>query len=198
MKKGAIFGKKQFVMAVLVMALGVAVYLNFALVPPGSEAAGMGDTAEKSLGETIYVNGSTQSETGSMPAVSSKAAVSQSAQAAGGDYFAQARSDREKAHNDALATLKEIINNVKTDAPTKEKVSATASLLAKNIEKEIAIETLLKGKGYSDAVAVLADDNAIIIVKSANLLDSQTLQIQDIVISQTKLSLDKITIVPKK
>ena len=207
MKKGAIFGKKQLVMAVLVLALGIAVYMNFVLVPPNTPQA---DTGEKNLGDTIYVNGSvsgsaaskaegTQSgpQSGTPAAAVSKPASGNTA-SDNTDYFAKARTDRQKSHNDALNTLKEITNNVKADASTKEKVAATASLLAKNIEKENAIETLIKGKGYADAVAIISDDNVTVIVKTANLLDSQTLQIQDIVVTQTKLSLDKITIVPKK
>ena len=204
MKKGAILGKKQMVLAMLVLALGVAVYLNFVLIPPNTAVTG--DTGDKKLGDTAYVNNNLSSPAGK-PASSGpsgeansagKASAVSAVSGADDNYFATARKDRQKAHDEALDALKEIINNVKAEKAAKEQVSATAALLSKNIEKENAIETLLKGKGYADAVAVIAEDNVTVVVKAANLLDSQTLQIQDIVVSQTKMPLEHINIIPKK
>ena len=189
MKKSSIFGKKQMVLALLVAALGVAVYLNFVLIPPNSDGELSGDTgSSKNLGDTAYVN------TG----VSSGDALVSGTTATEGDYFKNARTDREKAHDNALAMLKEIMNDVKATAAAKDQIAASAALLSKNIENENAIETLLKGKGYADAVAVISDDKVSVVVKTENLLNSQTLQIQDIVVSQTRVALENITIIPKK
>ena len=63
-------------------------------------------------------------------------------------------------------------------------------------EKESNIETLLKAKGFDKALAVIGDSGISIIVKSEGLTSAQTLQIQDIVTSETDISLNNIKIIP--
>ena len=58
------------------------------------------------------------------------------------------------------------------------------------------METLLKAKGFDKALAVIGDSGISIIVKSEGLTSAQTLQIQDIVTSETDISLNNIKIIP--
>ena len=66
------------------------------------------------------------------------------------------------------------------------------------MEEECNIATVLKAKGFKKAVAVLNDTGATVFVEGEGLTSQQTLQIQDVVTSQTKVSLGNIKIIPVK
>ena len=70
--------------------------------------------------------------------------------------------------------------------------------IADTIKKEANLETLLKAKGFAEAVAVIGQDGINIIVKSDGLTTANTIQIQDIVTSESGLDLSKIKIIPIK
>ena len=189
MKKKNLFGKKQVLMAGLMLALAGAVWLNMEY---SSGAGGFVGTtnnsstvSDKNLGDTQYVLNEDEGEI-------TETAASQA------DYFTTARSDRKKARDEALSILKETANDVKASQADKTKANERIAQIASEIEKESAIESLIKAKGFDEAVAVIGEDNITVIVKSEELLASQTLQIQDAVVSQTDFSLEKIKIVAIK
>ena len=69
---------------------------------------------------------------------------------------------------------------------------------ALRIEREDNIENLLIAKGFKSAVAVIGDKDINVVVKADGLTTAQTLQIQDIVTSQTEIPLSNIKIVTVK
>ena len=60
------------------------------------------------------------------------------------------------------------------------------------------METVIKLKGFEDALAILSEETVTVIVPAESLLTSQTLQIQDAVISQKQIDLEKIKIIAVK
>ena len=174
MKKGKVLTKGHLALAVMVLALGAAVWLN------------MKFSSEKYLGEATFVDNSNQS------AVATGAEVKET------NYFETAKKEREDARKEAQELIEETLKNSKlTDADKQKALSATKDM-ATRIENEANIETLLKAKGFKEAVAVISENNANIIVKSDGLTTAQTLQIQDIVTAQTKIPLNNIKIVTVK
>ena len=174
MKKGKVLTKGHLALAVMVLALGAAVWLN------------MKYSSEKYLGEATFVDNSNQS------AVATGAEVKET------NYFETAKKEREDARKEAQELIEETLKNSKlTDADKQKALSATKDM-ATRIENEANIETLLKAKGFKEAVAVISENNANIIVKSDGLTTAQTLQIQDIVTAQTKIPLNNIKIVTVK
>lgn len=186
MKSKKIFGRKQVVMAGLIVTLAAAVWLNMKY---SSGAGGFisvsSVSSTKNLGDTQYVATVSDGET-----------VETAAGEA--DYFTTVKADREESRNEAIALLKETADNASATEDTKKAATDKINEIAQRIEKESAIETLVKSKGFEEAVAVIGDDNVTVVVKAEELLSSQTLQIQDVVISQTEISLDKIKIVAIK
>ena len=81
-----------------------------------------------------------------------------------------------------------------------DKKSALAKLeeIAERMEQESNVETLLKAKGFNQAVVVINDTGATVVVKSDGLTTGQTLQIQDILTEQTGITLNNIKIIPIK
>jgi len=186
MKKGTIVGKRQIVLAVLILALGAAVWLNmkYSAANGGFNIAGT-NTSSKVLGETQYVNNDVETES----------AVETSAKS---DYFQTARADRTAARQDAVDLLKDSINDVSLDEAAKKAAVESLAVIAKRIENEASIESLIKAKGFPDAVAIIGEEGISVIVNCEELLSSETLQIQDIVTAQTGLTLEKIKIVTVK
>lgn len=187
MKNKKIFGKKQLVMAGLIAALGAAVWLNmeYSSGAGGFLKTGETSSAVKNLGDTKYVM------TESDPSAAETAA-------AAADYFTSARADREKARNEAVTLLEETTENTSADEKAKSDAAAKIKEIAARIEREVSIETLIKAKGFEDAVVIIGDSDVNVVVKSDELLQSQTLQIQDAVTSQLEISLEKIKIVNRK
>lgn len=175
------FGKKHAVLAVMVLLLGAAVYLNYfvasntPLTVSTGDTGGDSTTTTKPLGESVFVAGTT-------------------APAEQESYFDAARRNREAARNEALDILKDTLQNVKTDELTQQEAIATAATVAAAVEQEDAIESLIKAKGFEDCVVYIENGNAHVAVKAASLEQAQTLQILQIVTSQSSVKADAVSI----
>ena len=182
-KKGKFIAKKAGVFALLIVALSGAVYLNWQYsAKTGSVAiSGAAETQEKYLGDAKYVNAT-------------------AATTKGGDFFANAREKREADKKESLAKLNDVLDNVKSGDEAKQKASEQIAKLTDRSKAETDIETLILAKGFKDCVAVLSDNNISVVVKcsSDGLLDSETRQIQDIVATNSKISLENIKIIEIK
>ncbi len=175
------FGKKHAVLAVMVLLLGAAVYLNYfvasntPLTVPTGGASEDSTTTTQPLGESVFVSGTTT------PAEQES-------------YFDAARRNREDARSEALDILKDTLQNVKTDAVTQQEAIAAAATVAAAVEQEDAIESLIKAKGFEDCVVYIENGNAHVAVKAASLEQAQTLQILQIVTSQSSVKADAVSI----
>lgn len=175
MKKGKIIGKKQMIIGVMVLALAVAVGLNMKYA--GNAFDNAASSKPENLGDSVYVN------------AGAKAAK---------DDFEALRADRAATRKEAIELLDETINNVKSDNTAKKSAQDAKTAMAQRMEKESTMESLIKAKGFKDVLVVLSDKEANIAVKCDKLLDSETLQIQDIAVAQSGLSLENIKIVTVK
>ena len=178
MKKGKVLGKGQIAVGVMLLGLAAAVWLNAKFLP----------SSTKYLGEASYVDNS-QEDTEN--AVETSAKVEE-------DYFESAKKDREKAREKASEVIEEMLDTDKLSDGDKKTVLSKIESLGTNIEKESNIESLLKAKGFKDAVAIIGEDGISVVVKSEGLTSAQTLQIQDIVTQETSIALANIKIIPIK
>lgn len=175
MKKGKVLGKSQIILAVMVVALGAAVWFNMRY----SQNSGT-----KYLGEAQYVDNS------GGEAVETSGTVA--------DYFATAREERAKNREEAQSSITETIKTAGAGSEAMSKASEMAATIASRQQIETNIETLLKAKGFSDALAVIGDSDINIIVRGDSLSLEQTIQIQDIAAAQSGFTLDKIKILTVK
>lgn len=180
MKKGKVFGKSQIAVTVMVLALAAAIWLNMKYTP----------SSGKYLGEASYVS-NTSSDDGAVQ-------TSAGAEEKDEDYFATVKKEREDARKEAQETIEETLKNDKLTEEDKKSALAKIEEIAGRIESESNIETLLKAKGFEKAVAVIGDTGINVVVKSDGLTSAQTLQIQDIITSETNIQLSDIKIVPIK
>jgi stage III sporulation protein AH len=118
-----------------------------------------------------------------------KANTEQDAQALNQEnYFFNARSDRETNDSKTIQGLNQIISDSNTSK--EDKATATKELTQKTMAKdsEGRIELSIKNKGYEDALCMLDNNKATVIVKSPNeLQESETVAIQEIVQDISKI-----------
>lgn len=61
-------------------------------------------------------------------------------------------------------------------------------------EQEVAVETLLASKGFTESVVSLTADSADVVVNQSSLSDAQLAQIEDIVTRKTNIAPASIVI----
>jgi stage III sporulation protein AH len=178
-----IIGRRQIILAALVLALGTAIFLNYTFTSGGGLNLASVFNPASSLGDASYVNKNVSGTSTNT-------------------FFATARVDRQQAR----ATSKDLLNTVTANANATElqKQSAVTAIemIAKNISSEKNIETLVVAKGFADCVAFISDNGSVTVVvkpKSGDTLSvGESAQIKDIVLNQAKVSVDKIYFVIAK
>ena len=186
MRKGKIFGengifakigRRNLVIVLAVLLVGLAVYLNYAWFYDPTGDIGYGDNnMQDQYGDT---------STGTIPS--------------GADaYFTATVAGREKARDEALDVLQTVVDSEDALQETKDAALADISRIALDIEQESNVETLVKAKGFANCVAVINGDKISIVVESDGLLPSQVAQIKEIVYEQTGIKPAGVTIIEKK
>ncbi len=180
------FGRKQLVLASLVLALGAAVYLNWQFAGTNKLPIGDGEDTSSQLGAAQLVNNAyVETVTDDLQAK------------AGTDMFAEARLSRQNSRDEALELLDGVLEDVDADSEAKKAAVEEASAMAQNILKETNVESLLKAKGYEECVAYITTEECSVVV-AGDLQDSDMLIVQEIVIEQTGLTAEKIKIIGTK
>jgi stage III sporulation protein AH len=112
-------------------------------------------------------------------------------------YFAQAKIDRDVTRGKNKEELQSIVNDPEANKELKTQANEKMLALIEKSDREMAIESLIKEKGFSDVVALIADDKSIdIIVKAQSLTDAEVAQISDIASRQANIDISKVHIRP--
>lgn len=111
-------------------------------------------------------------------------------------FFATFRGERTSSREQQIAELDAIIAAENTDKEILKDAQSQKLELTKSMETETTIEGLIKTKGFEDAVAMLHDQSANVVVKAGELDQTQVAQILDIVKTESGKSADQITIIP--
>lgn len=159
-------GKKTVVIAASGLVIAVAVVLNFILWGAADESQNKPavDLSDLSAVEPVE-NEETQSVEGDA-------------------YFAQMALSRAQARDEAIEVLNGVINSDTAVDEMKTEAQAELGRIAKDMEDEANIESLVKSKGFAECVAVISGDTANVIVKSEGITQSQVSQISEIVYEQ--------------
>lgn len=197
-----IIGRKHFVLAALILALGAAVYLNWQFAPTDN----MINDVISNNAENISTESDNQEYVAAVKQTSatdaSATGYEEEAVEAGKktNYFEEARAERKKTRDDAISMLQEIIDNAALDSSQKTEAADTAAAIAKNMEKEAAIESLVKAKGYKDCVVVISDMQVNVVIPAGNsgLTAADAALVKDIVIGQIEISPSCIKIIEAK
>ncbi len=155
-----LIGKKQIVIAVLIAALGLAVFVNWyysdgtRLFPGVSEKT---DQAQ-SDGAAQYVNGLSDEE-----------------------YFATVRMNRDSARGEALEELQAVLSQAVEDSDAAVTTAKAIEQMSAEVKMESDIESLVSGRIGAACVAVISDNSVDVVVTKSALNDNNVLAISDVV-----------------
>lgn len=160
-------GKRNLIMVLCVFGVGAVVYLNFLLFAPSN--------ADVPYGSSNMEDNYTADDV----------AASKGASEDLDNYFASTMLDRQRARDEALEVLRSVTASAEALESTKTQAFEDISVLARDIERESNIETLVKSKGFEDCIAVISGNTVNVIVKTNGLLPGEIAQIKEIVYEQT-------------
>ena len=184
-------GKKRWVTLALVGALGLAVYLNYYMTTDPALSAGVEmsspteEEEETHLGDATFVGAEV-----SDPAEGETTPPPEDTR----NYFEKARDNRLAAREEALSILQEVLDNAGASAEDKKTATAQANAIAQNVLQESKIENLILAKGFADSVVHIDGDACSVVVQSVDLQQQESLQIMEIVVSQSDVAADKVQI----
>lgn len=174
--KSRIIGRKQLLTFSLVFALSAAMFVNWYYTKPQNAEKEPEVTNEANLGDAQYVNSDSVSET----------------------YFASAKLNRNKAHDSAKEYLSSIIADEKIDEETKASAREKLIEISEQIKVESDIENLIAAQIKGDCIVTYDLDSIEVILPKNTINDDVALKIKSIILSKTKLTSDKITIIESK
>ncbi|MCQ2433564.1 MAG: SpoIIIAH-like family protein [Clostridia bacterium] len=182
-KTGTFFreNKKHVIVAASVTVIGFAVYLNWTLYrePASSEQYSALPGADAGVTAVLAI-----CTIGAGAARTVRKKEEDSGNDGGireDDYFAVSRINRQRARDEAIEVLQTVADGAENLTDVRDDALAGIARIAKDIESEAAIESLVRGKGFEACVAVISGDSANVIVKTASLLPNEVAQIQEIV-----------------
>ena len=112
-------------------------------------------------------------------------------------YFSATQVSRQRARDEALEVLQSVVDSESADEATKTEALLEIADLAKAMEAEANIETLILAKGFAQCVAVINGDTCSVVVSGSELQENQISQINEIVYEQTGILPANIRIVTK-
>lgn len=206
--------KKEIIAASLVVLIGVAGYLNWSYqdtirVQDGESYVETG----KKLGEAQYVNAVDEMEEVSQDEAEnteetaaenteeiSEENAEQTVQTAEdtGNYFEQARLNKETSRSKSLEILNQTAENESFDAEIRQKAGDKILAVADNVQKESEIESIAQSKGYSEICVYVDDSEANIMVRKDGFSDEDVVKLTSIATEQLKISAQNVKIVEVK
>lgn len=169
-------GKRNLIIALAVVLVGAAILVNWVIFSgddKGYDGYDVSSGMENSYGDTSDV-GKTD------------------------DFFAATQISRERARDEALEVLQSVVDDEAADEASKAAAYESITKMAKQMDNEANIESLVVAKGFAQCVAVLNEDSASIVVKSdTELTAAQLSQINEIVYTQAGISPESITVIRK-
>lgn len=176
MKLNMVIRKRHIALAALVLALGVAVYLNWNYMK----------TSGQKLSDSTAVSAGADDREGESTATYGEA------------YFAEAKLSRTKSRDEAVEAMKTMLAEADLDAATLQTLTTRAEKIAESIETEGKIENLIKAKGFADCMVYLDEDKIDVLVKCDGMTDGEAAQIMDVVLGEVTIPEENISIIEIK
>lgn len=163
--------KRGAIYGVIALLLCVAVYLNWSYVDTPDELL----AADQTNPDSTETSGTAEDK----------------------DYFAASRLSREQARDEAVSTLKELSESETADQTAKDEAAAQISALAEDSVAEANIESMIRAKGYEDAVVMIGDEsvNVVVAPPEGGLQATDVTVIKDIVVAEAGVTAGQIKIV---
>lgn len=175
--------KRHIVLASLMLALAVAVFINWRFTSPESSIKDV----SKELGVATYVN----AEEASSDQIANVSKQTTKAD----EYFAKAVMEREQSRDKAIDTAQETLKLSDSSDDAKALAVEQLSKLEDNIVVESNVESILKAKGFSNCLCLISDNSCSVAVIKKEMTKNSPLIIKDAVLSQCEIEFNNISII---
>ncbi|MFR8665218.1 MAG: stage III sporulation protein AH [Oscillospiraceae bacterium] len=193
--------KRQLTILTLILALGVAVYLNWEYAKTDSPFAL--PTQTQAEDDALLANAQAE-DTPVMEALPDKnygeAQLVSVSEDSSDQYFETARLTRTKTRDEALDKLQQSLKATGLTEEEKAQLKDTLSSTISNISLESDIENLVKAKGFADCVVFVDGEKVDLAVKTGaeGLSKNEVAQLRDIILGKVQTSAQNISIVEVK
>lgn len=189
----------------LAAALVVAVYLNWQYANADLSLAGEETTlqvsAEVDTPPAVQDELMTEAEaTSGVGKNYGEAQLVSVANSSGAEFFEEARLKRDKAHDEALDTIRKTLKSSSLSPEEKKEYTAQIAANLEDLHAENEIETLIRAKGFADCLCFLQSGRADLTVMTAGdgLTGAQVAQIRDVVLNKSSVTAQNITVTEVK
>ena len=194
-------GKRQLTILTLILALGVAVYLNWEYAK--TDSSFVLPTQTQAEEDALLANAQAE-DAPVMEALPDKnygeAQLVSVSENSSDQYFETARLTRTKTRDEALDKLQQSLKATGLTEEEKAQLKDTLSSTISNISLESDIENLVKAKGFADCVVFIDGENVDLAVKTGpeGLSKNEVAQLRDIILGKVQTSAQNISIVEVK
>lgn len=182
--------KRSGVVAVVLLFVCVAVYLNWSYGQAELSSAQPQTGSTKTLGEAELVGQRTVMDQPENEIMTVAEIPEES-------YFDTARLSRQESRDAALAMLQQTVNDPNADATAVFAASEGIETMASDTMAETEIENLVTAKGYEDCVAYIGDNSVSVVVSTGGkgLEAADVAKVTDIVMGQTSFNANQVKII---
>ena len=193
--------KRQLTILTLILALGVAVYLNWEYAK--TDSSFVLPTQTQAEEDALLANAQAE-DAPVMEALPDKnygeAQLVSVSENSSDQYFETARLTRTKTRDEALDKLQQSLKATGLTEEEKAQLKDILSSTISNISLESDIENLVKAKGFADCVVFIDGENVALAVKTGpeGLSKNEVAQLRDIILGKVQTSAQNISIVEVK
>ena len=193
--------KRQLTILTLILALGVAVYLNWEYAK--TDSSFVLPTQTQAEEDALLANAQAE-DAPVMEALPDKnygeAQLVSVSENSSDQYFETARLTRTKTRDEALDKLQQSLKATGLTEEEKAQLKDTLSSTISNISLESDIENLVKAKGFADCVVFIDGENVDLAVKTGpeGLSKNEVAQLRDIILGKVQTRAQNISIVEVK
>lgn len=177
----------------MIAALGAAVYLNWSLATPESVSRTLGES--KFVNATVSTEKATESKSTKPTEKSTKAKKTTSLTSKQRDYFASAKTSRDKTQDKIIDKSSDTLGMDNISDSEKTEAQSQVAGVIKNFTYQDTIESALRAKGFSECLSYVNENGCTVTVLSKEMKKGGAIQIKSTVQSVTGISFDKITII---
>lgn len=176
--------KRHVALATLVLALGVAVYVNWQISTPDTSSG------KKELGKATYVNSNVNATVDEWKSENLSSLTKEQQ-----NYFSAARLERDKTFDKAKELAVEVLELSESDEDDKEEALSQLAYIEKQLINQTSVENIVVAKGFEQCVCALSDNSVTVIVPQNKMTDNSSLIIKDAVADVCNIPFENISIV---
>ncbi len=197
--------KKQVTFLSLLLALAVAVFLNWQYARNDGDYREMEEEAV--MTELTVLSTEIAQETGDAETTEEDlqrnygdAQLVSLSKQEGLEYFEEARLSRDKSRDEALEKMQKALKDAELSEEEKTGLTETLSATISSITIENEIESLAKAKGFVECIVYIdnGDANMAVMTENNALTQQEVMQLRDIIMSKTEIEAKNIKIVEVK